>query len=72
MYMGKELGKQSYNTYKAAQRFFYCEYFNSDRGCRIFIDGKELTIFEAYKYFNLLSLTSKYIWNKDLGYREYF
>ena len=71
MHLGKEIGRESFNNYESARKFFYFEYFNYDRGCRVFVDGKELTIFEAYDYFNLLPLTLNYVWNKDLGYREY-
>ena len=67
MYLGDEIGRQSYNSYKSARLFFYCEYFNLDRGCRVFVDGEELTVFEAYDYFDLVSLTLNYVWNKSIG-----
>lgn len=71
MHLGEEIGRESFNKYESARRFFYNEYFNYDRGCRVFVDKEELTVFEAYSYFNLVEYTFNYIWNKTFKYEEY-
>lgn len=60
MYLGNEINRYSVNSYEKAQRCFYREYFNDDQACLVFINGKEMKLFDAYEYFNIKQISARY------------
>lgn len=60
MYLGDIITQYSCEDYNKAQMYFYHEFFKDDQAVLVFIDGKEMNIFDAYEYFDIKRLSIRY------------
>lgn len=69
MSYGEELYRRSFSEdeYDKACKFYNFEYYRPESACVVYVDGKELKFFDAFRYFKLYNFINQSLYISNLG-----